>query len=114
MFDEQASCSQFDSGGRNLSKSWVGLSSGQFCSDAHLFVVVPTYNERRNVPELVTRIQDALLSVPFELLIVDDDSPDGTSAVAEEPKNIFGNLHVLKRNGKFGLSSAVVEGFRKV
>ena len=74
-------------------------------------IVLPTYNEAENLPKLVS----ALLSLPLDLavLVVDDDSPDGTGAVAEELSSRYsGRLSVLHRASKQGLRSAYIEGFR--
>ncbi len=76
-------------------------------------VVVPTYNEAENVPPLC----EALLALPvgdLSVLIVDDNSPDGTGEVAEELAAANpGKLHVLHRPGKQGLGRAYVAGFRR-
>jgi dolichol-phosphate mannosyltransferase len=74
-------------------------------------VVIPTYNERENLPEIVPRVleQDPAL----EILVVDDASPDGTGHVAEELGDRFpGRVHVLHREGKLGLGPAYLAGFR--
>jgi dolichol-phosphate mannosyltransferase len=75
--------------------------------------VVPTYNEKENLDELVRRVQQACSSAGLsaELVIVDDNSPDGTGARAEEIAKSE-NLKVVHRSGKLGLSSAVLEGFK--
>ena len=78
----------------------------------HITIVLPTYNEAENLPKLVS----ALLSLPLDLavLVVDDDSPDGTGHVADELSHGHtGKLSVLHRAGKLGLRSAYIEGFRK-
>lgn len=75
-------------------------------------IVLPTYNEAENLPKLVS----ALLSLPLDLtvLVVDDDSPDGTGQIAEELSTHHnGKIAVLHRPGKLGLRSAYIEGFRK-
>lgn len=74
-------------------------------------VVIPTYNEAENLPKLVS----ALFMLPLEvsILIVDDNSPDGTGRVADELAAAFpGRLAVLHRPGKLGLRSAYLDGFR--
>ncbi len=76
-------------------------------------IVIPTYNEAENLPKLVS----ALFSLPLDLrlLIVDDNSPDGTGALAEELSQKHpGRLEVLHRPGKMGLRSAYLNGFQKV
>ena len=75
-------------------------------------VVLPTYDEAENLPRLVS----ALFSLPLDLslLVVDDNSPDGTGQVAENlSKEHPGRLHILHRAGKLGLRSAYLEGFAK-
>jgi dolichol-phosphate mannosyltransferase len=75
-------------------------------------VVLPTYNEAENLPKLVS----ALFSLPLNLslLVVDDNSPDGTGQVAEDlSKEYSGRIDVLHRAGKLGLRSAYLEGFAK-
>ena len=75
--------------------------------------VIPTYNEAENLPELVK----ALLSQPvpgLQLLIVDDNSPDGTGTVADElAGDNPGKVAVLHRSGKEGLGKAYIQGFKK-
>ena len=73
---------------------------------------MPTYNEKDNVDELVSRTFKACGSsnMECELVIVDDNSPDGTAARAEELARSY-NIRVLRRPGKLGLSSAVLDGF---
>ena len=76
-------------------------------------VVTPTYNEAENLPKLVS----ALFSLPLDLriLIVDDNSPDGTGRIAGELASKFpGRVDVLHRPGKMGLRSAYLNGFQKV
>lgn len=73
-------------------------------------IVVPTYNEAENVERMVAAI--AALDHRFEILVVDDNSPDGTGAIAEELRAQVPGLHVLHRPGKMGLGTAYIEGFR--
>ena len=79
---------------------------------AALSIVVPTYNERDRLSDLVTAIfgtyEDARLDA--ELVIVDDNSPDGTGALADELAARH-RMTVLHRAGKLGLGTAVIEGF---
>jgi len=75
-------------------------------------IVLPTYNEAENLPKLVS----ALFSLPLDvsILVVDDNSPDGTGQVADNLSRDFpGRVNVLKRAGKLGLRSAYLEGFDK-
>lgn len=77
-----------------------------------LSIIIPTYNEAENVPILLAEIFSHLDKNTYstEIIIVDDNSPDGTGKVAEELKNEF-PLHVIHRSGKLGLGSAVRAGF---
>jgi dolichol-phosphate mannosyltransferase len=72
-------------------------------------VIVPTYNERENLPVMVERL--SRLPAPADMLVVDDNSPDGTGRLADElaARNAF--LHVLHRSGKEGLGRAYCAGF---
>jgi len=78
-----------------------------------LSIIVPTYNESRNIEELLTRIFTALKPnyTPYEVLVVDDNSPDGTAQIAEALKSKF-DLRVVKRPRKIGLASAVLNGVK--
>ncbi len=75
-------------------------------------VVIPTYNEAENVHELLDRLRALPLTV--EILIVDDNSPDGTAELVEARARDDRHLHLMKRPGKLGLGSAYVDGFRWV
>lgn len=76
-------------------------------------IVIPTYNERENLPILVEK----LFSLPLpdlELLIVDDNSPDGTGRLADDfSVKMPGKVHTLHRSGKLGLGTAYVAGFKR-
>jgi dolichol-phosphate mannosyltransferase len=76
-----------------------------------LCVVVPTFDEKDNVEELVERIGGALKGTHWEILFVDDDSPDGTAAAVRSLANRDPRVRCLHRIGRRGLSSACVEGF---
>jgi dolichol-phosphate mannosyltransferase len=73
-------------------------------------VVVPTYNERENLPPLAQRILN--LPVPVDLLVVDDNSPDGTGKIADELAVKHPAVHVLHRSEKTGLGRAYISGFK--
>ncbi len=77
-----------------------------------VMVVIPTYNEASNLPILVGELL-ALGVDGLEILVVDDDSPDGTGAVADELAIRYPDrLHVIHRAGKLGLGTAYIAGFR--
>jgi dolichol-phosphate mannosyltransferase len=73
-------------------------------------IVVPTYNERDNVADVVTRFLEA--APDAELLFVDDNSPDGTGEVLDELARGERRVHVMHRAGKLGLGTAYLDGFR--
>lgn len=77
-------------------------------SDA--LVIIPTYNEKENIERMVRKV----LSLPdgFDLLIVDDGSPDGTGQIVKTLQQEFGSrLHLQERSGKSGLGTAYIHGF---
>ena len=80
-----------------------------------LSVVIPTYNERANLPELLRRlgpVLEAAVGEDYEVLVVDDDSPDGTWEVAQHLTSRHPHLRVLRRTGEKGLSTAVIRGWQ--
>ena len=76
---------------------------------AQTLIIVPTYNERENVQPLVLRL--LALPVPVDLLVVDDNSPDGTGRLADELAALHPTVHVLHRTAKEGLGRAYCAGF---
>ena len=72
-------------------------------------VVVPTYIEAQNVVEVLERAREALPEA--DILVVDDNSPDGTAALAEDAAAKLGQIDVLRRPSKSGLGSAYRAGF---
>ena len=75
-----------------------------------LTVVVPTLNERENVPKLVERIGAALSGIDWELMFVDDDSADGTAAIAKTMGYSDARIRCIRRIGRRGLAGACLEG----
>src|SRR5499427_5449513 len=73
-------------------------------------IVVPTYNERENLPSLAKRL--LALPVQVDLLVVDDNSPDGTGKLADELAAKHPSIHVLHRSEKNGLGRAYIAGFK--
>jgi dolichol-phosphate mannosyltransferase len=76
-----------------------------------LSVVVPTYREAANVPVLFGRLKAALDSLPWEMVVVDDDSPDGTADIAFRIAARDCRMRCLKRVNRVGLAGAVIEGW---
>jgi len=76
-----------------------------------LSLVLPTYNEASNLPILIPLIKEALADIPHEIIIVDDDSPDGTWRIAQDIAQEHSDVHVIRRIDRRGLSSAVIDGF---
>lgn len=74
-----------------------------------VLVIIPTYNEAENVPPIVKRLRTAVPKA--DVLIVDDNSPDGTGAIADGIAATDPQVHVLHRAGKEGLGAAYVAGF---
>src|SRR5438270_6786006 len=77
---------------------------------AELAVVVPAFNERDNIFELVSRLQQCLQGEAWEVIFVDDDSPDGTAARVREIAQRDPRVRCVQRVGRRGLSSACIEG----
>ena len=73
-------------------------------------IIIPTYNERDNLTSLHTQIHDALPAA--DILVVDDNSPDGTGQLADSLAAKHSYLKVLHRAGKLGLGTAYIAGFR--
>jgi dolichol-phosphate mannosyltransferase len=73
-------------------------------------IIIPTYNERENIVPLLEK----LMGLPYglDVLVVDDNSPDGTAALVEEQMAREPRIHLLRRPGKLGLGSAYRDGFR--
>lgn len=75
-----------------------------------VLVIIPTYNEAENLEPIVQRLRDAVPTA--DALIADDNSPDGTGAIADRLADQDDHIHVLHRAGKEGLAAAYVAGFR--
>lgn len=81
-------------------------------------VLLPTYNERSNLPIIVYLLTKALASSPliddYEIIIIDDGSPDGTLEVAKELQALYGEDRIVlrPRKGKLGLGSAYIHGMQ--
>ncbi len=74
-------------------------------------VIIPTYNEKENISMMIDKVFS--LKEEFDILIIDDNSPDGTaSIVKKEQLNHKTRLHIVERSGKLGLGSAYIAGFK--
>jgi dolichol-phosphate mannosyltransferase len=77
---------------------------------AELAVIIPTFNERDNVPVILEQLESALQGIVWEAIFVDDDSFDGIAEVVYELAPEYPNVRCLKRIGRRGLASACIEG----
>lgn len=75
-----------------------------------VLIIIPTYNEKENIERLISTVLTQHEAI--ELLIVDDNSPDGTATLVENMMASEPRIHILKRPGKMGLGSAYVTGFK--
>jgi dolichol-phosphate mannosyltransferase len=75
-------------------------------------IIVPTYNERENIEALIGQIQALYADVDLGILVVDDNSPDGTGEFVEQLSKTQRGVHVLHRPRKLGLGSAYIAGFK--
>ena len=73
-------------------------------------VIIPTYKERENIEAIVKAISS--LATVFDILIIDDNSPDGTADIVKGLQKSFYNLHLIERPGKMGLGTAYIAGFK--
>ena len=74
-------------------------------------VIIPTYNEKENIEAIIRRV--TTLEGSFDVLVIDDGSPDGTAAIVKElMKELPERLFILERSGKLGLGTAYLTGFR--
>lgn len=77
---------------------------------AKCLVIIPTYNEKENIRDIIQTVLG--LDHPFEILIVDDGSPDGTGTIVKELQAQHSQIHLVERKGKLGLGTAYITGFK--
>lgn len=73
-------------------------------------VLIPTYNEKENIEHIIRYVFH--LQPQFDILVIEDNSPDGTATIVRELQKEFSNLHMLERKGKLGLGTAYIAGFK--
>ena len=73
-------------------------------------VIIPTYNEKDNIKTVIEKIDN--LNIELDVLIIDDNSPDGTGDIIKKLQKTHENVHLIERPGKMGLGTAYVKGFR--
>ncbi len=76
-------------------------------------VIIPTYNEKENIAQIIAAVM-ALPEHAFDILVIDDGSPDGTAAIVKDlmANTYAGRLHLIERKGKLGLGTAYIAGFK--
>ena len=75
-------------------------------------IIIPTYNEASNIEKIIAKINTVLDSYRFSILVIDDNSSDGTKDILDNLKYKYVNFHVLNRKEKLGLASAYIQGFQ--
>ncbi len=73
-------------------------------------VIVPTYNEKENIEAIVRKVFS--LDTSFDVLVIEDNSPDGTADIVKRLQKEFSQLHIIERKGKLGLGTAYIAGFK--
>ncbi|MBN2600902.1 MAG: polyprenol monophosphomannose synthase [Candidatus Marinimicrobia bacterium] len=73
-------------------------------------IIIPTYNEKENIKTVIEKLDN--LNLDLDVLIIDDNSPDGTGAIIRELQKTHKNIFLIERPGKMGLGTAYVKGFR--
>ena len=73
-------------------------------------IILPTYNERNNIEKLILEL--IKINSEFEIIIIDDNSPDGTGKIIDKLKKTYSNIKVIHRKKRLGLSSAIIQGFK--
>ena len=76
-------------------------------------IIIPTYNELENIRNIITAVFE--LDGAYDVLVIDDGSPDGTASIVREMQGaepFAGHLHLMERSGKLGLGTAYIEGFK--
>jgi len=77
---------------------------------ADRLVIIPTYNEKENIEVIVRKVFS--LETAFDILVIEDNSPDGTADIVKVLQKEFSQLHIIERKGKLGLGTAYITGFK--
>ena len=83
---------------------------GNISNGVNVTVIIPTYNERENISRLIEKILK--LPIAVDIIVIDDNSPDGTGQMVKEISRKFSRVHLLTRKGKRGRGRAGIEGFQ--
>ena len=78
--------------------------------EPQLSVIIPTYNEKDNIEEILNRLEKTLKNISYEVIFVDDDSPDGTGNTVKRQRQSRPYVQLIQRVGRRGLAGAVIEG----
>lgn len=73
-------------------------------------VIIPTYNEKENIENIIRKVFS--LEKDFDILVIEDNSPDGTAKIVKNLQKEFDQLHIIERKGKLGLGTAYIAGFK--
>lgn len=73
-------------------------------------VIIPTYKERENIEAIIKSVSS--IPIIFDILIIDDNSPDGTATIVKDLQKLYQNLFLIERPGKLGLGTAYIAGFK--
>src|SRR3989338_1258205 len=77
-----------------------------------LSIIVPTYNEAENLEEFIKKIKGSVNNLEYEIIIVDDNSPDVTGTIAESLRKTYHSIDIIHRSKKMGISSAIMDGIK--
>src|ERR1700761_6152898 len=88
----------------------TAVIAGHAPTELDLAIVIPTFNERENVIPLLDRLATVLAGLNYEVIFVDDDSPDGTAEQIREIGRVNSHIRILQRVSRRGLATACIEG----
>lgn len=115
MLVDEEGCAEIAEDTSNRSLTFMNPFAAASTMASHKYsVILPTYNERKNLPIIVYLLVETFTShaLQYEIIIVDDNSPDGTQEIAHQLAAVYGNDHILlrPRAGKLGLGTAYIHG----